>query len=593
MHVATVALLVVPVLLIVVLAAMRAGWLVRALARAQEARRQAEAAHAQLLASEERFRLTFEDAPIGMALVELDGRFARVNRALCEITGYTADELHRLRFQDITPPEDIELDRELSAQIARNEIRQYQIQKRYIRKDGSSVHILLSVSLLHGGDGRAASFIAQIEDITERKRAEHEQHALAEAGAILVSSLDHRQTLHELAELVVRELADWCLVELAPEPGGLLRRISVACADPRDAPIAHQAEHLALDPARPNLARRAWQTRRPVLVEHITPEELVSYAQSAEHLDLLQRVRPCSMIALPLVIRDELVGMLLLLSTTRAFGPSDLWFATRLAQRATLALENGRLYESAVRATQIRDQVLGIVAHDLRNPLAAIHMHAEALREDLDKPACRSSRLQHAILRAARRMSRMIDDLLDVTLLDSGRLELERTRVAVAVLLADAADAQHSLAAAAALELLVASPPSLAEVAGDPDRLMQAFENLIGNAVKFTPAGGRITLGAAPAGDAVRFWVSDTGRGIPADELPHVFDRFWRVGDRTQRGAGLGLAITRGIVEAHGGRIWVESQPGRGTTFHFTIPHAAAPRSRPDAKPLPSASRSP
>jgi signal transduction histidine kinase len=145
-------------------------------------------------------------------------------------------------------------------------------------------------------------------------------------------------------------------------------------------------------------------------------------------------------------------------------------------------------------------------------------------------------------------------------------------------LLSEIVDAQRPAAAAASLELQLDSPDALPEVWADRNRVQQICENLIGNAVKFTPAGGRISLGALPRDHEVMFWVADTGEGMDQDNLPHVFDRFWQAHESHRtHGAGLGLPIVKGLVEAHGGRVWVESARNRGTTFFFTLPCARAP----------------
>jgi signal transduction histidine kinase len=167
------------------------------------------------------------------------------------------------------------------------------------------------------------------------------------------------------------------------------------------------------------------------------------------------------------------------------------------------------------------------------------------------------------------------DDLLDVTRLESGRLSIERERVSVSELVADCARAQMPLAARRSLALSFDVEPDLPDVSADRNRLLQVFENLVGNAVKFTPPGGSIALGAARAGEEVRFSVSDTGPGISEEYLPHLFDRFWQGTRERRHGAGLGLAIVKGIVETHGGRVWAESVPERGATFCFTIPIAS------------------
>jgi signal transduction histidine kinase len=176
---------------------------------------------------------------------------------------------------------------------------------------------------------------------------------------------------------------------------------------------------------------------------------------------------------------------------------------------------------------------------------------------------------------SAVRMNRMIEDLLDIVRVEaSGGLVVERSRVPVSQLICDAVEAQKSIAAEASVDLRVEMARDVPDVWADRDRLLQVFDNLVGNALKFTRPGGRIRVGAALNEDEVQFSVADTGVGIATEDLPHVFDRFWQVRKDERRGTGLGLAIVKGIIEAHGGRIWVESALGRGTTFFFALPAA-------------------
>jgi PAS domain S-box-containing protein len=223
----------------------------------------------------------------------------------------------------------------------------------------------------------------------------------------------------------------------------------------------------------------------------------------------------------------------------------------------------------AQRATKARDDVLGVVAHDLRNPLAAI----AALATVLERKASERE-IAEEIAAAASRMDRLIGDLLDVTRIEAGHFSLRQERLPAAEVLSDALEAQRLLASSASLELSLDASSDLPDIWADRDRILQVFENLIGNAVKFTKPSGRITLGATVHGSDVLFSVADTGCGIPPSHLPHVFDRFWQAPGASRRGLGFGLAIVRGIVETHGGRVWVESQTGRGSTFFFTIPRA-------------------
>ncbi|MES1204972.1 MAG: PAS domain S-box protein [Pseudomonadota bacterium] len=784
--------------------------------------------------SEEQFRLIFEEAPIGVALVGLDGRFVRVNGALCEILGYTPEELERLSYQEVTAPEDLQNSVTMGEGVRRGDLPKYRLEKRYIRKNGSTVTISVNGSIVRDDQGHPRHYIAQIEDISERQRAEEavrrselkfrrlvetmpdgvfmfqagrivyanrslgvllgyddqsallgrsireivspeflelvqarirliqqtgasappqemtmlrrdgsraviesvgigvelegalailvvvrdltervraeeavrssearfsgivsssadaiisiderqkitvfntgaekifgysrheilgapldlliperlrerhrehvagfagspiaarrmaerlasikgrrkngdefpaeasisklrvgdatlltvvlrdttererferEQRTLAEIGVVLAGTLDYEGTLATVARIAVRDFADWCLVEVLEAQEGLLR-LNVVSADPLKGAIAAEFEHLKLDGRRPYLAKPAIDLRQPCLVSRLTPADLEAAAQSPEHLQALRALEPVSMMTVPLMLREQLFGALTFISSNpcRLYEPADLRLAAAIAERASLAIENARLYRAALQATGMRDQVLGVVAHDLRNPLGAILLHASALGQTGQQPERRNQKHKDAIDRAIRRMNHLIQDLLDVAVLEGGQLRVEKIELSPSDLLREAVETQRALAAAASIELRVEATPDTSPILGDRDRLLQVFQNLIGNALKFTDAGGQVTVGVAPGESGALFWVADNGRGMTPEEVGRVFDRFWQASARSGRlGAGLGLPITKGIVEAHGGRIWVESAPGQGSAFFFSIP-LAAPR---------------
>ena len=234
--------------------------------------------------------------------------------------------------------------------------------------------------------------------------------------------------------------------------------------------------------------------------------------------------------------------------------------------------ERKSIEEALRRAVTARDQVLGIVAHDLRNPLSNI---MQCLALERRGPELLGLKAIEMISRAATRMNHLLQDLLDVSIVEAGQMKIERRRFSAADLVREAVFMQTPLASSAGIELRADVKADVREITGGHDRLLQVFENLIGNAIKFTAAGGSITVGAASKDTEVLFWVTDTGCGIAPESLPHVFDRFWQATTSARRlGAGLGLPITKGIIEAQGGRIWVESTIGHGTTFFFTIPRA-------------------
>jgi PAS domain S-box-containing protein len=226
-----------------------------------------------------------------------------------------------------------------------------------------------------------------------------------------------------------------------------------------------------------------------------------------------------------------------------------------------------------------RDQMLAVVSHDLRNPLGTVSAAAELLI-DMELPEERKTEQLHIIRRASLRMNRLIEDLLDVSRIEAGGLTVEPQPTDVEPVISEAVELHALRAEDQGIELLSHVPPDLPRVLCDHDRLIQVIFNLLGNAFKHTPHGGVVTLSARPHGREVAFTVQDTGQGIAREDLEHIFDRFWQARSHGRSGAGLGLTIVKGIVEAHGGRVWVESEPGKGSAFHFTVPVASedAPR---------------
>jgi len=509
-------------------------------------------------------------------------RFVRFNRAGEDLLGWPKQTFKGKTDYDFWPRAQaeffIEKDREALNGGKVVDIAEEPIQTRY-----QGVRFMHTKKVpIHDAAGQATYLLGISEDITERRRIEHDRQFLAEANVALSASLDFEDTLATVAQLAVRDFADWCIVEIVDEHGHL-RRLKVACANPANAALGASLEQWPIDRDRPYLIRAVVEKLQPLRIEHVSAEHLESVAQDPEHLQALRALGPRSLMAVPLLRRGQLLGTIAFVSSipSRVYGPDDLRLALALADRAVVAIENARLYRASVDATELRDQVLGTVAHDLRNPLSTILLNAAALTRRGPEPERRSQKRSEAIHRAATRMNRLIQDLLDVAVMESGQLTIEPAPLAARDLIVGAVDMQRPLASSSSLELRVDVDRDLPDIWGDRDRLLQVFENLIGNAIKFTKAGGCITVGAASRDHQVVFRVADTGAGIAPENLPHVFDRFWQASKAGGLGAGLGLPITKGIVEAHGGRIWVESTSSRGTTFSFTIPQATPDHGRP------------
>jgi PAS domain S-box-containing protein len=534
--------------------------------------------------SEERFRTSFEDAPIGMALVGLDGRFLNVNGSLCGIVGYSHKELLTKTFQDITYPEDLELDLANVRRLLQGEISSYQMEKRYTHKEGHLVTILLTASMVHDSRGEPLHFISQIQDISERKQLEQAWRFLADAGPRLAASLESRTTLTTVAGLAVPTLADWCMLVLLDEEGRVKWVEGTAASPEKSRALRELLTTHPEDPSRQgHIVAEVLRTGQPVLLPELHEAVLEEALEDARHHELLHRLEPRSGIVVPLGTRGRTLGALVLVASEsgRRYGARDLALAEELARRAALAIDNACLHEKSEQATRTRDEVLRIVAHDLRTPLNVIALSTKVLLKCPPEKRANDTKPLEAIQKAVDRATRLIQDLLDIARMEAGRLSVDRGREQTAPLVREAAELHRALAEEKSIQLMAVVPEDAPPVFADRDRVLQILSNLLGNALKFTPMGGQILLRAEPAGSMVRFSVSDTGSGIPEEDLAHLFEAFWQASAGRKQGAGLGLAIVKGLVDAHGGHLWVESSPGVGSTFCFTLPTAEPSEEQP------------
>ena len=262
------------------------------------------------------------------------------------------------------------------------------------------------------------------------------------------------------------------------------------------------------------------------------------------------------------VIRDEIEQSRVALASLLAFERKD----------TDLRLEIER--KRADQVVSSRDDFMAMVSHDLRTLLGGIALSAELLKEveKSDEPFVKVKHYAERIQRFSARMTRLVGDLVDVASIEAGKLSLHRSRYSVSRLLRDAQDAFEPAAAADGVELRCVCEEDLGTLEIDHERILQVLTNLVGNALKFTPRGGHIRIEAARREEAVCISVTDTGAGIPTELLEKIFDRYFQSLDGDRRGLGLGLFISKSIIEAHGGKIWATSTPGKGSTIYFTVP---------------------
>ncbi len=437
-----------------------------------------------------------------------------------------------------------------------------------------------------GNLSAAAVTTAELYDAQQRSRESVEQENrraefLAQASAALASSLDYEATLRAVAQLAVPHIADWCSVDVEDERGEI-RCVALSHVDPKKVELARTLqERYPEDPNSPNIVRRTIQSGQPLLVSDVPEEMIARVARSPEHLAAIRTLSITSYICVPLRVRGRTLGAITFVSaeSKRHYTDEDFRFAQDVAYRSALAVENARAYSQANAANRAKDEFLATLSHELRTPLNAVLGWTRMLRSG-SVPEAKVPRALEVIEQNANAQVRLVEDLLDLSRIITGKFRLDVQTMHLSASVEAAVGAIQPAATAKGIALEVVADADVGPVYGDPQRLQQAVWNVLSNAVKFTPQGGRIKAELGSEAGHVVVVVTDTGEGIAPDVLPFVFDRFRQADSGTTRshmGLGLGLAIVRHIVELHGGQVGVASDgPGRGATFRFTLPALAA-----------------
>jgi signal transduction histidine kinase len=429
---------------------------------------------------------------------------------------------------------------------------------------------------------------------------------LAEASEILNSSLDYQTTLSNLARLIVPRQADWCSVDMLAEDGSL-QRLAVAHIDPTKVAWAIELHRrnppdMNATTGIPNVIRTGQAEVYPV----ITDEMLVALSKNAEELEIARQVGFSSAMAVPLMARGRGLGAISFVwaESGHHYSQDDLRFAEDLAHRAALAVDNSRLYRESQATVLVQQELdylknlfLSTATHELRTPLTAVKGYAQLLeralkklqdepalpdvqtfRKDLDRPV----RSAEMIIWQVERMNRLVGELLDFSRLHNDKFELELTDKVNLSDLVNRVVEQFS-ATGENPPLAVTMPPEPIVGYWDEARLEQVLINLISNAFKYNPEKSPVAVGLElrrgenlnREAEEVVIRVQDSGIGIEEEQQPNIFDRFYRVragNTANVDGLGLGLYISHEIVARHGGRMWLESQPGKGSTFYFALP---------------------
>jgi signal transduction histidine kinase/CheY-like chemotaxis protein len=458
-----------------------------------------------------------------------------------------------------------------------------------VSRTGLETPIQDSGAPIRDAAGHVRGVVLVFRDASEEARANARRDFLTEAMSILSSSLDYKQTLARVAQLVVPRLADWCTIDVLEE-GDRLVEVGVAHVDPLKLDLACELRRrYPPSLSAPRGVASVIRTGRPQLCPSVTDEMLVELATDDEHLRMLRALGPRSTVIVPLfagaTARALGAATLVFTESARRYGPDDVAFAEELARRAASAIANAHLYareqrarDMADAASRAKDEFLASISHELRTPLTAILGWAKMLSIVDERKRARAI---ETIERNAAGMARLIEDLLDVSRIVSGKVRLDVAVVQLAPVMEAAIDSVLPAAGAKSVHIEQRLDADTGPVQGDAGRLQQVVWNLVNNAVKFTPAGGRVTVSLARRGAYAEIAVKDTGKGIDAAFLPHVFDPF-RQADasltRVSGGLGLGLAIVKEFVELHGGSVHAESEgTDRGSTFIVYLPLRSTP----------------
>jgi PAS domain S-box-containing protein len=570
----------------------------------------------------------FVDEVLDYAIVGLDprGHVLTWNKGAQRLKGWAAEEIIGQHFSRFYPPEAVRAGKSEHALEVATTTGRHEEEEWRVRKDGSRYWASVVLTAVRDERGQLRGFIKILRDLTERREADANAHRLAietaareaaqesqirlkflaDAGTALAESLDHLATLARVTRLAVPILADWCAVSVADEEGGF-RRIAVVHRDPAKRELARLYQE-QFPPARhPDSEPLAiLLTGQPVFLPVVDESVVQGWTQGPEQFEILRALGLRSCMMLPLVARGRMLGVLTLVRSEvgREYDRDDLALAQELATRAALAVENAHLFERARKAAaeaeaqrdsearareklealaqelqeavQLRDNFLSVASHELKTPLTPmlirLHTLMRAMEAQPDSPLARQIRVYTETAgRQIQKLVTLINDLLDVSRIAAGRFRLDREQLDLVTVVREVAG-RFELEANRAGSPMTLQLPATLPMQSDAMRLEQVVTNLVDNAIKY--GGGRpIEVRLGEEGGQAVLVVSDQGIGIPPHFHPRIFERFERaVSERHYGGLGLGLYITRTIVDALGGSIGVASTEGQGASFTVKLP---------------------
>jgi PAS domain S-box-containing protein len=492
-----------------------------------------------------------------------------------ELTGHTTTELHGTGWLDVVHPDDRN---QVDAQWAEavKEQRPYTAEYRILHREGQYLWYRARAVPVRE-NGRIIEWVGVLDDIQEEHLARERHQAVENALGVLGVSLDYEWNLAAVTRMLVPTLADYCSIDLVDSTGEL-RRVSTTHVDPEKEVVLRELwrkyPYRADDPGTPVAVR----TGKPQITPIIDPQDTARFSRSAEQAAMFEYLSPHSYLCVPMSSRGQVFGALALVysDSGRVYGPAEQAAVEQIATRAATAIENARLYADAQAANRTKSDFLATMSHELRTPLNAIAGYAELLLMGVRGPISDDQRRDLVRIRQNQQhLLEIITDILNFSRIEAGRTRYKLQPLRIAEVLERMEGVIEPQAHARSLNYEYVAPDAALTATADREKLEQVLINLLGNAVKFTAPGGRITLTADADDGHVSIQVRDTGVGIAPEQLASIFEPFVQLEPaltRTAEGTGLGLAISRELTRGMGGELRAESQPGLGSVFIVELP---------------------
>jgi PAS domain S-box-containing protein len=546
--------------------------------------------------AETRFRAAFESAPIGMAITDLEGRFLQVNRALCDLLGRPEGELLRSTWEEITHPDDLPAQIAYEQNALAGRARTFQMEKRHIRSDGTTMWNLVTRSLVTDAEGRPRYFISQVVDLSAHKRVEQ---ALRSREEEIIRQREELAALHETTLGLISRLEHTSLLEAIITRAATLMRtphaylyVVVEAADQLEvrAGTGIFSDYVGYRLNRgQGLAGRVWVTGEPMAVDDYS-----TWTGRRPEFAFLRAA-----VSIPLRTGDDIVGVigLVRMEKERRFSPEDIDLLTRFGRLASLALDNARLYSAAQQelserrktekelertaaelrqantelkaADEMKSHFVAVASHELRTPLTSVLGFASTLLAHWDRIPDEDKKEHLKLIEdQAQRLTRLVDDLLTMSKIEAGALETRPVQIDVTGAITQAV----SVFANRTPDIAIEAPEGL-RVAADPDHVHQILTNYLANALKY--GAPPVAVDARDRNGWVEILVRDEGEGVPEEFVPRLFEKFAQAGPTSAGGTGLGLSIVRGLARAQGGDVWYEPGMTRGSLFGVRLPAPA------------------